>query len=136
MWHYLLLQEININIKKKRKQEKLYLRKWLNLTKLLCKILYQFHGHCLASSAFWGFKIFSYLPLCFPTIALTAISPPSCGALREKCPNTEFFWSVFFCIWTWKNSVFGYFSCSGGKKLKTLKDCIRDVLDWKTLRGS
>ena len=21
-------------------------------------------------------------------------------ALREKCPNTEFFWSVFFRIWT------------------------------------
>ena len=21
-------------------------------------------------------------------------------ALREKCPNAEFFWSVFSCIWT------------------------------------
>ena len=21
-------------------------------------------------------------------------------SLREKCPNTEFFWSVFSCIWT------------------------------------
>ena len=40
-------------------------------------------------------------------------------ALREKCPNTEFFWSVFSCIPTKyretrirKNSVFGQFSCS------------------------
>ena len=31
-------------------------------------------------------------------------------ALREKCPNTKFFWSVFFCIQTRKNSVFGHFS--------------------------
>ena len=23
-----------------------------------------------------------------------------CHAVREKCPNTEFFWSVFSCIWT------------------------------------
>ena len=53
-------------------------------------------------------------------------------SMREKCPNTEFFWFIFFCIRTeygdllvnlrpqseyrkmrtWKNSVFGQFSCS------------------------
>ena len=38
-------------------------------------------------------------------------------ALREKCPNMEFFWSIFSCIRTEykkrrtrKNSVFGHFS--------------------------
>ena len=43
-------------------------------------------------------------------------------ALREKCPNTEFFWSVFSCIQseyrkiqTRKNFVFGYFSRSEAK---------------------
>ena len=32
--------------------------------------------------------------------------------LREKCPNTEFFWSTFSCIRTRKNSVFELFSHS------------------------
>ena len=41
------------------------------------------------------------------------------SSLREKCPNAEFFWSVFSCIRTEyrkiptrKNSVFGHFSRS------------------------
>ena len=29
---------------------------------------------------------------------------------REKCPNTEFFWSVFSRIQSGKNSVFGRFT--------------------------
>ena len=33
-------------------------------------------------------------------------------SLREKCPNTEFSWSVFSSIRTRKNSVFGLFSRS------------------------
>ena len=39
--------------------------------------------------------------------------------LREKFPNTKFFWSVSFCncteqrkIWTRENFIFGHFSCS------------------------
>ena len=36
--------------------------------------------------------------------------------LREKLRNTEFFWSVFFCIPTWKNIVFGHFSHSVKKQ--------------------
>ena len=27
-------------------------------------------------------------------------------ALREKCPNTEFFWSIFSCIWTEYRDLF------------------------------
>ena len=45
----------------------------------------------------------------------------------EKCPNTEFFWSVFPRIWTEygnirtsKNSVFGHFLCN---------ECITNVLN-------
>ena len=45
---------------------------------------------------------------------VTAITENNCGkyfqsALREKCPNTEFFWSVFSLFGPEKNSVFGYF---------------------------
>ena len=56
------------------------------------------------------------------------------GALRGKCPNMEFSWSVFYCSWTeyvgllrkspysvqmqentdQKNSIFGQFLRSGG----------------------
>ena len=42
--------------------------------------------------------------------------------LREKCPNTEYFWSVFSCIpteyrkiQTRNNSVFGHFSRSDSR---------------------
>ena len=37
--------------------------------------------------------------------------------LREKCPNTNIFWSVFSLIWTRKNFVFGYFSHSAHASL-------------------
>ena len=33
-------------------------------------------------------------------------------ALREKCPNTEFFWYVFSCIWTQYGGLFRYSPCS------------------------
>ena len=36
---------------KKRKQEKLHSREWVTLTGPFYKILYEFPGHCLASSA-------------------------------------------------------------------------------------
>ena len=39
-------------------------------------------------------------------------------ALREKRPNTEFFWSVFSCIPIWKKSVFGNFSRSAANPSK------------------
>ena len=32
--------------------------------------------------------------------------------LHEKCPYSEFFWSVFSRIWTEKNSKYGHFSHS------------------------
>ena len=31
---------------------------------------------------------------------VTTLKHPVKYTLREKCPNTEFFWSVFSCIWT------------------------------------
>ena len=44
--------------------------------------------------------------------------------LCEKCPNTEFFWSVFSCIyfkyrkiWTRKTSIFGHFSRNVNRRL-------------------
>ena len=54
-------------------------------------------------------------------------------ALREKCPNAEFFWYEFSCIrteyrkiHTTKNSVFGYFSHSE-------VDTEGFVLNWENL---
>ena len=56
----------------------------------------------------------------------------SCWTLHEKCPNTEFFWSVFSFIRTEyrktrtrKNSVFGHFSGSGND----LKDVTNQSLN-------
>ena len=50
---------------------------------------------------------------------VTAITENNCGkyfqsALREKCPNTEFFWSVFSCIRTRKKLRIWILSRSGG----------------------
>ena len=41
---------------------------------------------------------------------LLALYHQTTYSLREKCPNTEFFRSIFSCIRIRKNSVFGHFS--------------------------
>ena len=50
-------------------------------------------------------------------------------SLRKKCPNTEFFWSVFFRIWTlFRQCLFG--------KMFSLKKCISENRSYSIIHMS
>ena len=77
------------------------------------------------------------------------------GALREKCPYSGFFWSVFSRIWTeygeilrisaysvrmrqnadQKNSKYGHFSRSGGGGKRRVKDPVNHLC-WNVLQNA
>ena len=82
------------------------------LSKFLFGILYYLISYQIIKKLVYKSQIYINRASCLKNKAVHV-------KLREKCPNMEFFWSVFSCIQpeyskisTRKNSVFGHFSRS------------------------
>ena len=80
----------------------------IEFTLVWCNLVFVDRTIACNNLLFWGDIAISLLINCLMIIIAKILYL----TLREQCPNKGFFWSVFSCIWSRKNTVFGHFSRS------------------------
>ena len=105
-----------------------------------CKHLITYVVSSIAAFHAWDFIILSSTLLDLALAFSCTLTFCWCCSIRKKCLNTNFFWSVFFCIQskyrkiqTRKNSAFGHFSPSGFWQSLVVGLVVYFSIDWVTL---